>query len=402
MAIYSYKAKDAAGQAIVGAVEAPTESAAIDVLRDKALTVISLAERRRLGALQMNVPFLNRISVRDVVIFARQLAVMISATVPVVQALRILTRQTSNATFKIKISEIADEVEGGAKLSAALGRHEGVFNDFFVNMVRSGETTGRLDETLTYLADQQEKDYDLQSKIRGALIYPVFILSGVVIVGTIMMIFVIPKMTQILVESGAVLPFSTRVLIGTSAFLATKWWLVLLLAVLIVAGYRALRKTVSGHVFLDRLRLHVPIIGSIFRKIYVARLARGLSTLLVSGIPLTRSLEVVSDIIGNSVYRALTQQAIKEVEDGNPLSTTFSQSQLVPAMLGQMMNVGEQTGRLDQILAKLADFFAKEVENAVTNLVTLIEPLILVVMGVGVGLLVSAVLLPIYNLSSSF
>lgn len=401
MAVFDYKAKDQDGNTVLGAVEAPTENVASDVLKEKNLILLSLTERRRTTLFQASIPFLNRVKTRDVVIFARQLAVMISATVPIVQALRILTRQTENVTFKIIISEIADEVDGGAKLSSSLARYPQVFSDFFVHMIRSGETTGRLDETLNYLADQQEKDYDLRSKIRGALTYPLFILFGIAVVGVVMMIFVIPRLTAIILESGVELPLSTKILIFVSSFFSTKWWILLILLVALIVGYRMYWRTESGRMRIDQVKLRFPVFGSIFRRIYLTRFSQGLATLLQSGIPLTRSLEIVADIIGNRVYRNLTLKTIKEIEDGNPISTIFSQSHEVPALLSQMMNVGEQTGRLDQILSKLADFFSREVENDVKNLVTLIEPLILMMLGVAVGVLVSAILLPIYNISTT-
>ena len=326
---------------------------------------------------------------------------MMTASVPIVQGLRILTRQTENVTFKIIISEIADEVDGGAKFSAALARYPQVFSNFYINMVRSGETTGRLDETLNYLADQQEKDYDLQSKIRGALIYPVFIVSGMLVMGVGMMIFVIPKLVGILKETGAQLPFTTKMLIWTSNFLVRDWWLLLAIIIILFVAFRTVTRSSAGRERFDTLKLRLPIFGAVYRKVYITRLARSMSTLLGSGVPLPQSLEIVADVVGNAVYKNLTLRTIKEVEDGNPLSTTFGQSPLVPPMLAQMMNVGEQTGRLDYVLGKLADFFAKEVENGVTSLVTLIEPIILIVLGVGVGLLVSAILLPIYSATTS-
>lgn len=401
MAIYNYKAKDQQGNAIVGAVEAPSENVAIDVLREKNLVVLSLSERRKLTLLQFNLPFLNGVKLRDVVVFARQLAVMISASVPVVQALRILTKQTESVTLKIIVSEIADEVDGGAKLSAALARYPQVFNDFFIHMIEAGETSGRLDETLNYLADEEEKDYDLKSKIRGAMIYPAFILSGMFAMGIGMMIFVVPQLTSVLTQSGVALPVATRILIDVSHFLQTKWWLVLAIVIGLFFAYRAYVRTEQGKYSIDLLKLRAPIIGPIFRRIYITRFARSLSTLLQSGVPLTRALEIVSDIVGNAVYKRLTEKAIKDVEDGNPLSTTFAQSSIVPAMLTQMMNVGEQTGRLDFVLTKLADFFGREVENSVASLVTLIEPLILVLLGAAVAGLVSAILLPIYSISTT-
>ncbi|MBI3963655.1 MAG: type II secretion system F family protein [Candidatus Kerfeldbacteria bacterium] len=401
MSIFDYKAKDLEGNAIVGAVEAPNENVASDVLKERQLIVLSLTERRRLTFLQSSIGFLNRVSAKDKVIFARQLSVMISATVPITRALRILVKQTENVTFKIIISEIADEVEGGSKLSAALARYPQVFPAFFIHMVRAGETSGKLDETLTYLADQTEKDYDLLNKIRGAMIYPIFIMTGLVIVGAVMMIFVIPNLTSVLLESGAPLPLTTRALIATSDFLATKWWVVLLILIAGFFSFRAYVRTAPGKSQYDRVKLHIPIIGGIYRSIYLTRFSRSMSTLMASGMPLIDALEIVSDIVGNETYHNLIQRTIKKVEDGDPLSSVFAQSRDVPTMLTQMLNIGEQTGRLDFVLGKLSDFYAKQVETSVQNLVTLIEPLVMVFMGGAVGVLVSAILLPMYQLSTA-
>lgn len=401
MAVFDYKAKDLQGTTVVGAVEAPSENVATDLLKDKNLIVLSLTERRKTTVLQVSLPFLNRVKSRDVVIFARQLAVLISATVPIVQALRILTRQTENVTFKIIISEIADEVDGGAKLSTTMARYPQVFGNFFVNMIRSGETTGRLDETLNYLADQQEQDYDLRSKIRGALTYPIFILSGILVVGVIMMIFVIPKLTEIILESNVPLPLSTKILIATSDFFKNDWWLILIIVIGLIVAYRFYSQTSKGAKSIDALKLRIPVFGSIFQRVYLTRFAQSLSTMLSSGIPLTNAMEIVADVVGNRVYKDLTLATIKEVEDGNSVATVFLQSKEIPAILTQMMSVGEQTGRLDQVLVKLAQFYSREVENDVKNLVTLIEPMVLMLLGVGVGVLVSAILLPIYQVSTA-
>ncbi len=401
MPVYDYRAKDADGATITGAVEAPTEAVAQDTLKERALTVVALKERKRSTLFQSSFGFFNRVPKKDVVLFARQLAVMISATVPIVQALRILVKQTSNITFKIIISEIADEVDGGAKLSASLGRYPQAFADFFIYMVRSGETTGKLDETLNYLADQQEKDYDLESKIKGAMIYPAFIMGAMLIIGVLMMIFVIPKLTDALIAGGAELPFATKALIAISGFLTGYWWLIIALLGIGVALFRFYVRTPQGHRQYDMLKFHLPIFGTIFQKIYLVRFARSFSTLISSGIPVTRSLEIVADVIGNVIYKDLTLQTIQQVEAGNSIATVFVQSRNVPPMLPQMMIVGEQTGKLDLILDKLASFYAKELENLVANLVSIIEPLILVVMGAGVTVIVMAVLLPMYNLSNA-
>jgi len=327
---------------------------------------------------------------------------MASASVPIVQALKILVSQTNNDKLKVIISEVADEVDGGAKLSQALGRYRKVFTDFYVAMIRSGETSGKLDEVLNYLADQQEKDYDLSSKIKGAMIYPIFILSGLVVVAIVMMVFVVPKLTAIISESGAKLPLATRVLIATSDFMQQFWYILIFV---IGGGLFALYKLTRqgpGKVIFDRLKLKVPVFGKLWQRIYLVRMTRSLSTLIVGGVPLTTALEVVADVVGNYMYSDLIRRTIKEVEDGNSVATLFLKSPDVPAMVSQMMSVGEQTGRLEQILTKITEFYSREVENLVNNMVSLIEPLIMILMGVGVGLMVAAIILPMYQLASSF
>jgi type IV pilus assembly protein PilC len=401
MAVYDYKAKDLEGNSVAGAVEASSEVVAVDMLKDKDLIVLSLSERRKRTLFQSSLGFLNRVPRKEVVIFARQLAVMISATVPIVKALNILTKQTDNITFKIIVSEIADEVDGGARLSDTLGRYPQVFDDFFVYMIKSGETTGKLDDTLNYLADQKEKDYDLTSKIKGAMIYPLFILGALLVVGIVMMIFVIPQLTAVLEEAGAELPWATRMLIATSDFLQNYWWSLIIIAVGGVFGFRVVYRTPKGRKIIDKAKLNIPVFGNIYKKIYLTRFARSFSNLITSGIPLSRALGIVADVIGNHTYKEITLETIKEVEDGNSVSTVYMRHKEVPIMLSQMMNVGEQTGRLDKILAKLADFYSKEVENMVANLVSLIEPMIIALLGAAVAVLVVSILLPLYSLSTA-
>ncbi|MBU0707783.1 type II secretion system F family protein, partial [Patescibacteria group bacterium] len=287
------------------------------------------------------------------------------------------------------------------KLSTALSRYPQVFSEFFVHMIRSGETTGKLDETLNYLADQLEKDYDLNSRIRGAMIYPAFILFALTGVGVAMMIFVIPKLTAVLEESGAELPITTRILIATSEFLQNDWWILVLVIIGAIFAYRSLASSEAGRRMLDKIKIRLPIVGNLFVKIYLTRFARSVSTLIAGGIPLTRTMEIVADIVGNTVYRDLTLNTIKVIEDGNSIATLYARSSDVPPMLTQMMAVGEQTGKLDIILSKLSDFYAKEVESMIHNLVTLLEPVVMLVLGAAVAVMITAILLPMYQLSTS-
>ncbi len=401
MSQFEYKARDDQGRVVQGVIDAPSENVAASILVDRGMIVLSLTERRS-DYFKLGIDIFNRIKPKDLVVFSRQLAVMASASVPIVQALRILVNQTEHPKLKTIVSDIADEVDGGAKLSQALAKYRNVFSDFYIAMVRSGETSGRLDDVLNYLADQQEKDYDLTAKIKGAMIYPIFILSGLFVVGTIMMVFVVPKLTAIIIESGAQLPFATRALIFVSQALRSYWYLLFIALFVVIGGGWYFSRRGAGKKIVDRLKLKIPVFGGLWQRIYLVRMTRSLSTLIAGGVPLTTALEVVADVVGNSVYEDLIRRTIKEVEDGNSVATLFLQSEAVPAMLSQMMSVGEQTGRLDEILQKITDFYSREIENLVNNMVNLIEPMIMLLMGVGVGLMVAAVIMPMYQLASSF
>jgi len=401
MSLFEYKARNSEGDIMQGAVEAPSENIASSILVDRGLIILSLTEKSKRG-LSFDFDIFNKPKTKDIVVFSRQLAVMASASVPLVQALRILVDQTENPKLKEIISEVADEVDGGAKLSQALEKYVKLFSDFFVAMIRSGETSGKLDEVLNYLADQREKDYDLTSKIKGAMIYPIFILGGLFVVGTIMMIFVVPKLTAIITESGAELPITTRILIFVSDAMRHYWYLYFGGLFGLVGGFVYFIRTNYGRVLYDKYKLKVPVFGKLWQRIYLVRMTRSLSTLLLGGVPLTPALEVVADVVDNALYEDVVRRTIKEVEDGNSVATLFLKTDEVPAMVSQMMSVGEQTGRMDEILSKLTEFYSREIENLVANMVSLIEPMIMLLMGIGVGLMVAAIIMPMYQLASSF
>jgi len=401
MPYFRYKATDENNEEAEGIVQAASQDIAADILADQELTIISMVEER-ISFWERSLKILNRVKIRDLVIFSRQLSVIVSATIPLVQGLRILVSQTESTVLKTIISEIADDVEGGAKLSAALNRHPEVFSDFFINIIRSGETSGKLDEVLNYLADQQEKDYDLMSKIKGAMIYPAFIITGLVVVGALMMILVIPQLTSVLTETGVDLPVSTKILIFISNFLTAYWWLLLIIIGLIFGVGRMLIQTPLGRHYFDVFKLRIPVFGKLFQKIILVRFTRSLYTLTTGGVSLTKSLEIVASVVGNDVYKRLIEETVAEVEDGNSIAAAFLRSKEMPVMVSQMLNLGEKTGRLDDILDKLANFYSREVSNIVTNLVSLLEPLIMTLIGVAVAILVSAIILPMYSLANSF
>ena len=404
MPFFEYKAfNNKNNQTVKAVIEATNEDEASRLVIDQGLTLIEIKSRKAGGKSDLSIlSFLNKVTTKDLVVFARQFAVMLKASVPIVKSLRILIKQTKNQKLQTILNEVADEVDGGMKLSEVLAKYPKVFSNFFVSMIKSGETSGRLDEVLEYLANQQEKDYDLMSKIKGAMIYPIFIICSLVVVGIIMMVVVVPKLTDILTESGGELPMATRILIGTSSFLSDFWWILIILLVAIVFAIRYSLNTKKGKRQWDWLAIKMPIFGKLFQKIYLVRFARSLSTLTSGGLPLVEALQITSDVVGNQVYKNIIEKTIKEVEEGNQIATVLIESKDVPAMVSYMVGVGEQTGKLDVVLDKLGDFYSREIDNLVTNLVGLIEPLIMVVLGVAVGLMVSAIILPMYNLASAF
>ncbi|MBI2587958.1 type II secretion system F family protein, partial [Candidatus Azambacteria bacterium] len=324
---------------------------------------------------------------------------LFGADVPLLLALQALRREQSHPRLRDALEEIASDVDGGMSFSKALTKHPDVFSPFFVNLVRSGEVSGKLQEVLSYLADYLEREYEITSKARGALIYPAFVLTGFLIVAIVMVVYVIPQLEGVLTETGQEFPLVTRVLLASSRFFRAFWWLLGILAA--GGGYGLFRylKTPTGRALWDRLKLRLPVLGPIARELYMARFAESLATLIVGGLPITEALGVSADVVGNEVYRGIIREAVTEVRRGETISSVLRRSPEVPAMVAEMVAIGEQSGRIDAILRKIAAFYQRDVDRALSNLVALIEPVLIVGLGIGVGLLVAAVLLPIYNLT---
>ncbi|MFA6393926.1 MAG: type II secretion system F family protein [Patescibacteria group bacterium] len=400
MPIFKYKALDREKRTIAGLVEAENIEFAEEILKDKGFFIVYLSLESEGGAARLG--FLNRVKLKEVVIFSRQFSVLISANVPLVQSLKILVEQTTNPKLKVIISQVADEVDAGSRLSDALAKRSSAFSDFYVSVIKSGETSGKLDEVLNYLADEMEKDFDMMSKIKGAMIYPAFVLSGLGVVGALMLTFIVPKLTDIMSESGGELPLATRILIGASDFMANYWWLLIAVIIGVVIGARLFIRTEQGRTIFDTIALRMPVFGKLLQRIYLVRFTRSMKTLIAGGVTIVKSLEISGDVVGNSIYKRLITDTIKEVEDGNSISAVFVKSKEIPAMVSQMMSIGEKTGKLDVILSRVTDFYGREIENIVANLMTLMEPIIMVVMGVGVGLMVAAIIMPMYNMASQF
>lgn len=403
MSTYYYKAKNKAGKQIEGQLDAISADAAAEVLLSNKLAVIEISEEISDYRLFLkNISFLNKIGSKELVVFFRQLSVMIDANIPLVRSLRILSKQSKSENFSGIITEVASDVDGGASLSSSLAMFPDVFTDFYVNIIKSGETSGRLGEVMNYVAEQKEKDYDLEAKIKGAMIYPAFIVSVLVIVGFIIVAFVIPNLAKVLAESGAQLPLVTRLLLGFADFVSFFWWLIILLIAAAVISWTIFLRTDTGRYLSDSLKIRLPIFGKIWQYIYIVRICRSFATLIRGGVPIAQGLAVVKDVVDNKVYEGVLDKTIKSVNEGNQISETFADNPYVPSIVAQMIAVGEDSGKLDEVLEKSADFYSREIDNIVRNMSNLIEPIIMIVLGLAVGLFVAAVILPMWQLSASF
>ncbi len=404
---FQYTARNQAGKIESDIIEAPSVEAAVSVLQNQRLFVTDVKPIKIQIAgldkfLKWLMAVLNRVKSEDTVIFTRQLAILIQAKVPLVQSLRVLSKQMKNPRFAEIINNAADDVDAGTVFSRALAKYPDVFSNFFIQMVRSGEISGRLEETLTYLSEYINRQYLLNSKVRGSMIYPAFIVVTFILVGAAMMIWVIPNLISVLPQ-GQSLPFVTQIIIWLSNF--TIHWGWILLIITIVAVYfivLAIKKSPEWRYAYDGLKLRLPIFGDLLKKIYLARFSETLSTLSSAGIAISQSLEITADVVGNSVYRKIILEADESVRKGSTISAVFGRHPEVLPMVTQMIFVGEQTGKIDTILKQVAAFFTDEVNRAFDNLVNLIEPILIVVLGIGVGILVAAILLPIYNMVNTF
>lgn len=400
---FNYQTRTKSGEIQTGVIEAGSQESAIDILQQRELLVVSMEEFSSIPIYSRSLKFFQKIKTKEITIFYRQLAVLFEANISPLESLRILGEQMKNQLFKEVIFEIDKDIKGGETLSQAMGKHPKVFSSFYVNVVGAGESTGKLSEVLRYLADHAEREYALNSKVRGAFIYPGVIFSLFVAVGALMMIYVVPQLTSMLTETGTALPFATKILIWTSNFLK-KWILLVILFVIgAVIGFLKFSKTEKGILIIDTAKLKIPIFKNIFQKIYLARFAENFKTLLVGGLPILRALEITAKVIDNKVYENIINEAREKVKVGETITSAFSgyPKQISP-MVTQMIGVGEKTAQLDVILEKIALFYQREVDGAVNNMAQLIEPIMILVLGGAVAFLVASILMPIYNISSGF
>lgn len=398
---FRYKAKDNQGKTIEGLVEATDPKGAVKILQSKGLLVISIVPKGKDLVTEARVGIFRRISTSDKVNFTRQLATMVAAGLPLTDALTILEAQASPAMAKV-VGEILREVEGGGSLSKALEKHPDVFDQVYIALVRSGESAGILDNILTRLAENLENQREFTSKVKGAMLYPAIVIGGMVLVAIIMILFVIPKLTTIYEEFQAELPLPTKILLQVSKLATHFWWLGLIgLIGLVFIIPQLLRNPILKKQY-DRLFLRIPIIGSLRKQIMLTEFTRTLGLLISAGVLIVDALEIVRRSLGNSLYEEAVAQAGQDVQRGFPLAVALAETGIFPPILPQMISVGEETGKLDEVLAKVSAYFEQESAQSVKNLTTALEPLIMIVLGVGVGFLIISIIMPIYNLTSKF
>ena len=400
MKTFQYKVRDRQGNQSSGVLDAVDDKQAASVLRSKGLLVTALYE-----ADQLNIEaLLGRFSkpkADEITNFTRQMATMIGSGLPLVEALRILKTQ-SGSNLKPVIEKILTAVEGGSTLADAVADSGGGFSSVYVAMVRAGESAGVLDQVMNKLAEALDKQREFRSKTKGAMVYPTIIMIAMVVIASIMMVFVVPKLTAMYKDFGAELPGPTKVLMAVSDFAVNYWYALFLTIFVFVIFFSNWSRTEVGGLVVEQLTFRIPIWGKLRKDIILTEFARTISVLLGAGIPILDALNIVANTLGSRVYSAGIKQAAVYVEKGVSLAESITRLEMFPPILSQMISVGEETGKLDSVLSKLAAFYESESEIKIKALTTAIEPLIMVIMGVGVGFLVIAVIMPIYNLTSQF
>lgn len=397
---FNYRVIDEKNKQVMGVVEANNLLQAATILRGKKMTIVSLRELTG-SAFDELFASVGKPKFEEITNFTRQISTMISSGLPLVEALRILKEQSKPKMATI-IDKILTEIEGGSSLGAALEKTKGTFDNVYIALVKAGESAGVLDEVMHKMADTLDKQQEFQNKTKGALIYPTIVAIGMVLVATIMMIFVVPKMTQMYKDFGAKLPVPTLILIGMSDFMVNYWYL---LFGSLAAGYiffRRWSKTQVGALIVEQIVFKIPIWGPLKKDIILAGFARTMGLLSAAAIPILDGLRTVADTLGSQIYGDQIRRAANRVEKGSTLADAIAATSDFPPILSQMIAVGEQTGKVEQILDKLAGFYESQSELKVKALTTAIEPIIMVFMGIGVGFLVMAVIMPIYQLTNQF
>jgi type IV pilus assembly protein PilC len=403
--LFKYVAIDNTNIQREGTVEAINIDAAISAVQRRGYTVVSIdptVEGGLANLLNFEFSFMSSISHKEIVIFSRQISTLFQAHVSPLRIFRLLSAEVANKKLQVILNKVVEDLQAGSSISRALSFHPEAFSPFYVNIVKSGEETGSLEKSFAYLADYLDRSYEITSKARNALVYPAFIIVVFIGVMVLMLTKVIPSIAKILVDGGQELPIYTRIVIGISDFLVNNQVILLFLITSAGIGAWQFKKTEVGARFFDELLISIPVLGDLNRKLLLTRICDNLSTMLSSGISMVQALEVTAEVVDNLVYKEIIGNALNEVKGGRSFADAIAEYPEIPGVLTQMVKVGEETGSLSEILTTLANFYRREVNNAVDTLIGLIEPIMIVMLGVGVGVVLASVLMPIYNMTNSF
>lgn len=398
MLTFNYKARDLNTKKVIhSSIQADSEAMAAKSLMSQniiPLEITPVAEGGIFSNLRSNV------TNKDLVIFTRQLATMLNAGLPLSQSMSTVAEQTNSRSLKTIVGSVINNIQGGSSLSESLAKYPKVFNNFYIALVKAGETSGTLDKSLERLANQQEHDANMLSKIRGAMIYPAIVLAVIVAVVIFMLVSLVPQVSNLYEEMGRSLPLQTVILVGIERFMVKFWWIIAVAAVSLILFLRHFINTPSGRKMWDTIKLNIPMFNPLFRKLYMARFSRTSQTLLASGVSIIETLKISGDAVNNVVVKEEILQGIDKVKNGKPLSEALSNQDYILKFVPQMIKIGESSGGIDAMLGKVADYYDKEVDDAIAAIQTLIEPVLMVIMAFMIGFIVLAVLLPIYELSS--
>jgi type IV pilus assembly protein PilC len=401
--LFNYVAIDSVNAQREGTVDASSMDSAIAAVQKRGYTVISIEpvqEKKSLFNIEFN--FFQGVSNKEIVILSRQIATLFQAHVSPLRIFRLLSAEIENPYLQNILNQVVEQLQGGSSIARALAAHPAVFSSFYVNLVRAGEESGSLERSFNYLADYLDRSYEVSSKATNALVYPAFVISIFFIVMGLMLTLVIPKVAQILIDAGGELPIYTKIVIGLSGFLVDYIGVILVLLSGVIIGLWQFIKTPVGRRAYDEFMISLPFMGNLQRKLILMRFCDNLSTMLTSGISIVQALEVTADVVGNTVYKEIIESALYDVKAGRSFADAISQYPEIPGVLAQMIKVGEETGSLGEIVGTLAVFYRREVNNAVDTLIGLIEPTMIVLLGLGVGTLLASVLMPIYSITNNF
>ena len=401
MALFKYIARDLKGTDKNGQIEANDAHSAAVMLRKQGLIVISISPRTTAN-LKILDQYFNRVNSDSVVNFTRQIAIMIEAGLVLSEAVDILAEQQTQKRFKAILQEISADLKGGLSFAASLSRYPDIFSPLYVSLIRAGETSGKLDEVLVRMADTLEKEREFRARIKGAMIYPMVVVAMMFFVILIMMVFVIPRLTGFYEQSNLELPLPTKILITISGLFVNFWWAMIIIVTSIIFGMRRFLSTAHGKLSFDKLLLWIPKVGTLITNVILTNFNRTFALLTAAGIPMLDAINIVKDVTSNSLYKEGLNSAYKGVESGLTFSQQLIALPYFPRLMGQMVRVGEETGKIDEIFSRLADYYESESDHAIKNLTVAIEPIILVVLGIGVAFLVISIILPIYKLTTSF